>query len=42
MRRSDAELINSCKSGDETAWEEIVYRYRKSITLVLGYRVSGR
>lgn len=31
MRRSDAELINSCKSGDETAWEEIVFRYQNLI-----------
>lgn len=28
MNRTDQELVNACRNGDETAWEVIVYKYQ--------------
>ena len=29
MAETDEELVKACRSGDESAWEEIVYKYQK-------------
>ncbi len=29
MPRTDEELINACRNGDESAWEDIVFKYQK-------------
>ena len=31
LERSDAELVQKCRSGDETAWNELVDRYQRLI-----------
>ena len=34
LERSDAELVQKCRSGDETAWNEFVERYQRLIYAV--------
>ncbi len=29
MERSDEELVRACRDGDESAWEEITFKYQK-------------
>jgi RNA polymerase sigma factor (sigma-70 family) len=31
LAKSDAELVNACRGGDETAWNELVDRYQRLI-----------
>jgi RNA polymerase sigma factor (sigma-70 family) len=31
MQRSDAALVQACRRGDETAWEELVNRFRRLV-----------
>ena len=31
LERSDAELIRDCRSGSQTAWDELVARYQRLI-----------
>lgn len=41
-RRNDSQLVRACRKGDESAWAELIRRYRKLIfSIPVGYRMSG-